>query len=674
MTEFRLNHLEALHWLWVVAMIAAAGAIGLQLRHRALLRFATAGLLDRLSPAASTARRRLRVILPVLAGLSMVAALLDPRWGVSYQQVPQRGVDVVIVLDVSRSMLAADATPSRLERARLLIGDLVDQLAGDRAALVTFAGSAALTCPLTVDYGAFRLALEEATCESAAMGGSLLGDALRVAGGAFTDEVPDHKVIVVFSDGEDHGSYAVEAAARIREERSIPIYTVGIGDEGEGARIPVETGGRRGWLTYEGQEVRSIMDADLLRRVADAAGGAFVPVGTETVEMARLYEERIAPVAKRQVETTTIKRHHAQYQWFAGLALLLLLVDSWIGERRRIRDPFPLAAAALCVALFAGAAPTPRPGDAPTARLARQAAEAGRWEEALRHWESLRRNHPESPELSYNMGVAAYRLGDLERAAELFREAAAAAADPALRARSAYNLGTTEFQRASGSGPGPKDPAAAAAGAAGLDEASRRVADALDQFRRALDQDPGDEDARANGELAQQLLERLQQLKQSLQQQGQQQSGQEQGQQDQEQDQQQQQQQQGGQDQQPPQDDQQAQGEQGQEQGPKEQEQQAGAPQAQEEQAEQEQEQEQGPQQQQEGAEPQETDSAAGETSEQGQTGPGATDQEARDDRKPLSRQEAERLLQGVRDKERRRRDQEVRRQQARQPKVEKDW
>jgi hypothetical protein len=124
------------HWLWAVAAIAAAAALGLHHRGRALERFASAGLLARLVPGASAARRRLRAGLLVAASVCLVASLLDPRWGVSFEQVQQRGIDVVVVLDVSRSMTAADARPSRLEKARQLIGDLVDQLAGDRVALV----------------------------------------------------------------------------------------------------------------------------------------------------------------------------------------------------------------------------------------------------------------------------------------------------------------------------------------------------------------------------------------------------------------------------------------------------------------------------------------------------------------------------------------------------------
>lgn len=332
--DIRFNHLESLHWLWLVAVLAACMAAGLRLKRRDLRRFASAGLLRRLMPGVSPARPYIRAALLVAALLLLVAGSLDPRWGISFRQVHQRGVDIVVVLDVSRSMLAEDVRPNRLDRARQYVGDLVDQLGGDRIALVTFAGSASLKCPLTVDYGAFRQVLAGVSPEAAPRGGSLLGDAIRLASEAFTDEIPDHKVVVVFTDGEDHGSYPLEAARRLAEQRSVPIYTVGIGDPAEGARIPVVVEGQRVYLTYEGQEVWSKMDPTVLRDVALASGGAFVPVGTGTVDMARVYEERIEPVATREFETASVLRHHAQYQWFAGLALALLLAETLMSDRR----------------------------------------------------------------------------------------------------------------------------------------------------------------------------------------------------------------------------------------------------------------------------------------------------------------------------------------------------
>ena len=339
--DIRFNHLESLHWLWVGVGLAAFMVFGFAMKRRDLRRFADDALLTRLVPHTSVARQYFRAGLVVVALALLVAALIDPRWGVSYRQVQQRGIDLVVVLDVSKSMLAQDARPNRLERARQYINDLLDRLGGDRVALVTFAGTATLKCPLTVDYNAFRLALATAGPEWAPRGGSLLGDALRIARKAFTDEILDHKAIIVFSDGEDHGSYPLEAAQTLFDELAVPVYTVGIGDTGEGARIPVDTDGGTVWLTHDGQEVWSKMDRAMLQSIALATGGAFVPVGTGTVDMGLVYADRIEPVAKREFDSATVKRHDPRFQWFAGLAVALLLVESLIGDRRRTRSTVP---------------------------------------------------------------------------------------------------------------------------------------------------------------------------------------------------------------------------------------------------------------------------------------------------------------------------------------------
>ncbi len=335
--DIRLNHLESLHWLWAVAGLVAVIVFGFALKRRDLGRFADHDLRNRLLPYTSRPRQYFRAAMVVATLVLLVAALIDPRWGVSYRQVQQRGIDLVVVLDVSRSMLAEDARPTRLARAKQYIADLVERLQGDRVALVTFAGTAQVKCPLTVDYTAFRLALSTAGPESAPRGGSLLGDGLRLAREAFTDEILDHKAVIVFTDGEDHGSYPMEAAQELFDDLAVPVYTVGIGDGTDGARIPVTTDGVTVWQTHQDEEVWSKMDAAGLRGIALATGGAFLPVGVGTVDMGHVYTNRIEPVAKREFETATVKRHDPQFQWFAGMALALLLIESLIGDRRSAR-------------------------------------------------------------------------------------------------------------------------------------------------------------------------------------------------------------------------------------------------------------------------------------------------------------------------------------------------
>jgi Ca-activated chloride channel family protein len=388
---------------------------------------------------------------------------------------------------------------------------------------------------------------------------------------------------------------------------------------------------------YEGQQVWSKLDPSLLKQVALATGGAYVPVETGTVDMARVYQERIEPVAKRELETATIKQHHPRFQWFIAAALLLLATESWLGScrpsRGRLSEQAPtfgrLAAPAALVAalVLAGAEEPASPGD-----LARQASEAmarERYDEALGVYEKLRERHPDLAEIPFNMGVAAYRAGDLARAAEYFDQARTLAADPALQARAAYNQGTTAYRRAT------EGAQAAQQGLTGLDDTTRELTEALEQYRQAIDADPGDADARANGELTWRLLQQLEELKEQLQQQQQQQGD--------------------------PQ--QQDQGDQQQQQG---EEQQQGEDQQEQQQGDQGQEQEQPPEQGE--GEP----SPAVDSGEEDQQPPDRAGQPRQEP--PMSREQAERLLQQVRDREQERRDELAKARAARQPPVDKDW
>ena len=237
----RFQHLESLHWLWVVAAIALVVVLGWRARRIAMAKFAEPGLWSHLIPDVSRARPLVRGVLLTTAALFLVISLLDPRWGVRYEEIQRRGIDILFVVDVSRSMLAEDVKPNRLGRAKQCISDVVEELGGDRVGLVSFAGIAALKCPLTIDYGAFRLSLNELAPESAARGGSLVGDALRLAGDCFTGEASDAKVIVLISDGEDQASYPVEAARTFVQDQNVHIFTLGLGDSNEGSRIPIQT-------------------------------------------------------------------------------------------------------------------------------------------------------------------------------------------------------------------------------------------------------------------------------------------------------------------------------------------------------------------------------------------------------------------------------------------------
>jgi len=324
---------------WVLAAVAAAAGLylyGFWRKRRALRAFASDNVLVRLMPHVSGSRQAAKAWLTIAALVCIGSALLGPRWGTYWQQVQQKGIDIMVVLDVSRSMLAEDVAPNRLERAKLDLEDLLTILEGDRIGLITFAGVPVLKCPLTPDYGFFRLILDDVDITASPKGGTLIGDAIRLAARSFDDKIKKHKVILLITDGEDHDSYPLEAAKDAYEQHGIRIYTVGLGDATQGTRIPVrKVGGKTLYLTYEGQEVFSKMNPTVLQEIAVLTRGAYVPAGTRSIDLDEIYKQHIAKLEQREFTERKVERRRARFQWFVAAGLVLLLAETCLPERRR---------------------------------------------------------------------------------------------------------------------------------------------------------------------------------------------------------------------------------------------------------------------------------------------------------------------------------------------------
>jgi len=330
----RFEQLQYLHLLWLVPVLAAVCVYGFRRRRAGMRVFVTENLIARIAPDTADGRRKLKAVL-VLAGLaSLVMAAVDPRWSKTIVEVQRRGVDIIVCLDVSRSMLAEDIAPNRLERAKSELADMLKSLRGDRIGLVTFAGKPVLSCPLTIDYGAFRMTLDDVDTQSSPRGGTLIGDAVRLAADSFTDKVKDHKAILVITDGEDQSSLPIEAAADAYQQRGIRVFTVGLGDMVRGTRIPIKTNGQRQYLQYNGQEVWSKMDRETLRKMALAAGGIYFPVGTRDADFVDVYERIRSKVEATQLASRRQELWKPGFQWFAGLGLFLLVFETLISDRR----------------------------------------------------------------------------------------------------------------------------------------------------------------------------------------------------------------------------------------------------------------------------------------------------------------------------------------------------
>src|SRR4030043_465296 len=277
-----LGNDKALWLLFIVPVVLVPAYVWCFWRKaKALKVLASSEMLKKINVSVSLKKQIFKAFLLIAAFTSIVLVLTEPRWNPQTQKIKRKGRDVCILLDTSRSMLAEDIKPSRLERSKIAIADLLETLAGDRVAIVTFAGNSVVKCPLTQGYAFVRMALADVSAESTSRGGTMIGDAIRKAAEeVFNRQSREFKDIILITDGEEHEGYEsfpVQAAEKAAGE-GIRIIAIGLGDENEGSRIPI-TGpnGEKTFLKYKGEEGWSRLGGDLLRNIVyDTDGGKYL--------------------------------------------------------------------------------------------------------------------------------------------------------------------------------------------------------------------------------------------------------------------------------------------------------------------------------------------------------------------------------------------------------------
>ena len=271
----------------------------------------------------------------IVSGLFLTLfAASRPQWGKTMEKSIERSRNVVVVIDVSRSMLAEDVRPNRLERAKADVADLIDSLSGDRCALVAFRRTGVTICPLTTDHGFLRSALEQISPESAPRGETDLGSAIHAALDALDPAADDHNAIIIISDGGDLRGEALNFAAEAKK-RGIPIFTVGIGDPKKGSPIPDESG--HGQQKHNGEVVKVKLEESALNAIAAASkGGRYVPLttaGTAETTLGAIYRRFLRQVAAKE-QNEESERVAERYQWFLVPGLALLIVGAAFSKGR----------------------------------------------------------------------------------------------------------------------------------------------------------------------------------------------------------------------------------------------------------------------------------------------------------------------------------------------------
>jgi Ca-activated chloride channel family protein len=332
---FRFGSAGVLYGLAIVPLLAVFLWVALRSRRRALERFADLDLVSRLTRTVNHRARAWKTVLIVLAVGASVIALARPQFGTRVETVRREGMDIVVALDLSQSMLAEDIAPNRLERSKLEIQRLMSRLSGDRIGLIAFAGQAFVQSPLTSDYGAARLFLNAMDTDLIPVQGTDLGAALDLALGSFRDESLEHRVVVLVTDGEDHEGQIDEMIARA-VDAGVRVFTVGVGST-EGVPIPAfdARGVRQGFKRDDdGTVVTTRLEESTLRRIADATRGRLFRSTPEASELTALVDE-LEALGGREIDSREITQYEEQFQIFLGLAIALLLCEGLVSDRRR---------------------------------------------------------------------------------------------------------------------------------------------------------------------------------------------------------------------------------------------------------------------------------------------------------------------------------------------------
>jgi len=336
--RFHPGSLPWIHLAWLVPALLLVYLHSFYRKRLALRIFARTEVLGHLIPSVSWGRQYLKCALVLAGVLALAVGIARPQWGSKVEEIHRKGIDLVVCLDLSNSMLAEDVHPNRLEWAKADLNELLGALAGDRIGLVAFAGHAEIRCPLTFDYGFFRRILGELEVGSVSLGGTAIGKAIEKGLDCFQDEVKNHKAILLITDGEDHDMPVKFAAARAKK-MGVMIFAFGLGDTGEGKRIPItdERGNRVFLKDEEGKEVWTKMNPRVLLEAATETNGDYGPDSRRGVTtVLDLYNKKIVEkVQEIEHEGTKEERYKDRYQWFLALGWVLLAMEPLLGTRRR---------------------------------------------------------------------------------------------------------------------------------------------------------------------------------------------------------------------------------------------------------------------------------------------------------------------------------------------------
>lgn len=458
-------------------------------KQKAKARFGNLELISKLEESHSAQKYNLKKYLLILSVFFLILALSRPQWGTRLVTMTREGIDILIALDVSASMSATDIRPNRLSKAKQEVNGFLDKLKGDRVGIVVFAGSAFIFCPLTMDYKAAQMFLDNVEIGVVPKPGTAIGDAIRTSMLGFNQKEKKHKVLILLTDGEDTGESDPLGAAEEATKEGIKIYSIGVGTEaGEPIPIQDEKGFVGGFKKdQEGNVVLSRLDQTTLQEIALKTGGKYYQATTGEMELDQIYNE-VSGMEKKELQGNLIIQYEERYQFFLFLSLILLIAEFFISDRRKIIPRMPVTTESLAkvgattlIFLFASVGVAWGDSYSSLNNKGNQMYKKGDFRKALEFYNQAGIENPDSPEIRYNLGNSLHQQKQWEGALQNYQKALQGTPDP-NQAQIYYNLGNTFYR---------------------LD----KYPEAIEAYKKCLEINPNDEDAKYNLEYTKKKLE-----------------------------------------------------------------------------------------------------------------------------------------------------------------------
>ncbi len=485
---YRIQHIEYLGGLAALPLLLAALWFLLGWKKKTVGRIGDPSLVQQLIGNFSRWRFLVKAGLVLLAFVIVVIGAGNPQKPGAMENVQRKGVDVMLVLDVSKSMLAQDVKPSRLDKAKQLLLLLTEKLENDRIGLVLFAGRSYLQMPLTSDHGAARMYIQQASPDAVPTQGTVIAEALKMANAAFNSKERKYKSILLVSDGEDHDPDALKTAKDLARD-GVMINTVGIGSPDGSPIIDPATGETK--KDDQGNTVISKLNEAELQQLADATNGQYIRL--DNVDDALItMTQQLDSAEKKSMSDAEFIDYVSYFQWFMGAAFVLLLAEAFLSERRRekkaAKAAVPVRAVLVLLAVLAAVVPAAAQSGNAQLRSGNRYYKKKELDKSLQQYQSAVRQAPTNPTANYNLGNAQFRKNNYDEAARSYDASVQHTQDKGLQEKGYYNKGVAMIKQ-------------------------KKLQESIDAWKQALKLNAADADARENLEKA------LMQLKQQQQQQ-----------------------------------------------------------------------------------------------------------------------------------------------------------